>query len=98
MIWLFCRAVEHLLAMPEAHAGRTDRIGSPSAPLLRRAFVVSLSGAPATDQSAEIVAHIRQVHDAPRALSERGFRLGDGVLDAVSDLLVELVRGDGGGD
>jgi len=50
----------------------------------------------AAAEGARITAHIRRVDDTTGALAERGFKLGNSVLDVVSGLLLDLVREDDG--
>jgi hypothetical protein len=80
--------------------GTPERRGSPtsSVPIARGAFLVSVVESTATEGGPEFTARIKPVDKMPRELIARGFRLGDAVLDVVSDLLVELVREDDGVD
>ncbi len=84
---------------PEASPSPKAKPASPRAngsqPSVRRSFKVRLSRA-SVDSGSEWSAHITPADDVPKDLAENDVRLGDAVMDIISDLLVELVRAEEG--
>jgi hypothetical protein len=89
-------------AVPGEHSVGTircgDRLGSSSPPRRGRSFVVTMADATATAGRREVTAKIIEIDTPPDQADRLGFRLADGVLDLVAEILVELVREDEGRD
>jgi hypothetical protein len=68
-------------------------------PLRSRSFVVCLASAGTSAAGKpEFKARITEVDEAPRELARRDFQLADALLGVVTNLLLEMVREDDGGD
>ncbi len=82
-------------ASPNPKARPVSRRTNGSQPSVRRSFKVRLARA-SVDSASEWSAHITPADDVPKDLAENNVRLGDAVMDIISDLLVELVRAEEG--
>jgi len=75
----------------------TSLASSWSSSSTRRSFAVRIERSNVLASGADITAHIKCAEGLQPILDENDVRLGDAVMDIISDILVEIVREEEGG-